>query len=332
MDNVGDTLLREQLLKRREKLHTVISKSERDESLMHLMHEVDLALEKMDKDKYGLCESCHEPIEKERLVVDPLIRNCLDHLTTAEQRILEQDLDLAYRIQNELLPKQNLTVGDWSTTYHYEPAGPVSGDYCDLIIPKDGDGSLLFLIGDVSGKGVAASMLMAQLHAIFRSLLKAKTSVDQLVEQANRLFCEATMLTHFATLVCGFADPSGEVEICNAGHCLPLLIRRDRIERIESTGFPLGMFCEGKFATIKAKLAPEDCLFLYSDGLSEARSESNIQYGEERVMDLISKRNSDTPQGIVKACLKDLRMFCSGTPMNDDLTIMVIQRVSMEGR
>ena len=326
MDNVKDDHLREQLFNRREKLTAVISKSERSESLEHLLLEVDTALEKMDKGRYGLCESCHEPIEEERLVVDPLIRNCLDHLTTTEQRVLEQDLDLAYQIQEKLLPKQNLTVGGWSTAFHYEPAGPVSGDYCDLIIPKEEDGSLLFLIGDVSGKGVAASMLMAHLHAIFRSLIKDDISVDQLVEQANRLFCEATMLTHFATLVCGLAKPSGEVEICNAGHCFPLLLRGDRIEYIESTGFPLGMFCAGQFSTKEVELAPGDSLFLYSDGLSEARNESNHQYGETRIMDLISKRSTAVPQAIIEVCLKDLMKFRSGVPMTDDMTMMIIQR------
>jgi sigma-B regulation protein RsbU (phosphoserine phosphatase) len=327
MEEVRDVDLREQILQRREKLQTALSKSERNESLMNLLHEVDVALEKMHKGTYGLCEACHESIEKERLTVDPLIRNCLDHLTPTEQRVLEQDLDLAYEIQNVLLPKQDFTVGGWSTSYIYKPAGPVSGDYLDLIIPEEGDGSLVFLLGDVSGKGVAASMLMANLHAIFRSLVKVNIPIDKLVEKANRLFCEATMLTHFATLVCGLAKPSGEIEICNAGHCFPLLMKEDGIERIESTGFPLGMFCGGQFSTKKVKLAQGDSLFLYSDGLSEARNGSNILYGDKRLTTLIGKKKEATPRGLVEACIKDLKSFQSGFPMSDDLTMMAIQRV-----
>lgn len=295
MDETRDVNLKEQLLIRKKRLETSIEESKGNETLFNLMHEVDAALEKMDKGTYGLCEACHESIEKERLAVDPLIRNCIDHLTPTEQRVLEQDLDLAYEIQKVLLPKQNFTVGAWITTYHYEPTGPVSGDYLDLIIPEKGDGSLIFLLGDVSGKGVAASMLMAHLHAIFRSLIKVNISIDKLVEKANRVFCEATMLTHFASLVCGIAKPSGEIEICNAGHCFPLLIKEDSIERIESTSFPLGMFCGGQFSTKKVKLALGDSLFLYSDGLSEARNGSNILYGDERLTSLISKKNKATP-------------------------------------
>jgi len=326
MASARDAHLREQLLLRRQKLETAIKESKSTESLVNLLHEVDEALGKIDKDTYGLCETCNEPIEPERLVVDPFCRNCIDHLTPEEQRVLERDLDLAYQIQDALLPRQDLTFGDWATAYYYEPAGPVSGDYCDLIAPYGEDESMLFLLGDVTGKGVAASLLMAHLHAIFRSLRKADLTVTQLVEQANRLFCEGTMTTHFATLVCGMAHPSGEVEICNAGHPFPFLFQGSNVERIPSTGLALGMFCTEKFSTEKIKLAPGDYIFLYSDGLSEARNKSNIQYGEEQLPALINKRSGVSPQELISGCLEDLTDFQSGAPKTDDLTMMVIRR------
>jgi sigma-B regulation protein RsbU (phosphoserine phosphatase) len=327
MEEARDIDLKEQILQRKEKLQSALSKSGQNESLIKLLHEVDVALEKMNKGTYGLCEACHEPIEEGRLPVDPFVRNCIEHLTPTEQRVLEQDLDLAYEIQNVLLPKQNIAVGGWSTSYIYKPAGPVSGDYLDIVIPEEEDGSFVFLLGDVSGKGVAASMLMANLHAIFRSLTKVDIPIDKLLEKANRLFCEATMLTHFATLVCGLAKPSGEIEICNAGHSFPLLIKEDGIEHIESTGFPLGMFCGGQFSTKKIKLAQGNSLFLYSDGLSEARNGSNFLYGDERLITLISKNYKTNPPGLIAVCLEDLKSFQSGFPVSDDLTMMAIQRV-----
>jgi sigma-B regulation protein RsbU (phosphoserine phosphatase) len=328
MEEARDIDLKEQILQRREKLQAALSKSGRNESLIKLLHEVDVALEKMQKGTYGLCEACHEPIEEGRLPIDPFIRNCIDHLTPKEQRVLEQDLDLAYEIQNVLLPKQNIAVEGWATSFIYEPAGPVSGDYLDIVIPEEEEESLLFLLGDVSGKGVAASMLMANLHAIFRSLIKVDVPIAKLLEKANRLFCEATMLTHYATLVCGLADPSGEIEICNAGHSFPLLIKKDGIERIESTGFPLGMFCGGQFSTKRIKLARGDSLFLYSDGLSEARNGSNLFYGDERLATVIGKNYNMNPSDLIEACLEDLRNFQSGFPLSDDLSVMVIQRLS----
>jgi len=135
------------------------------------------------------------------------------------------------------------------------------------------------------------------------------------------------MSTHFATLVCGKANTSGEVEICNAGHCYPLLVRGESVERIQSTGLALGMFCAGQFSTEKVKLAPGDILFLYSDGLSEARNKSNIQYGEERLAALITKRSAVSPQELIGVCLEDLENFRSGAPKTDDLTMMVVRRV-----
>lgn len=327
MSTVKDTALRGQLLDRKQRLQSAISRSHESEHLVHLLHEVDSTLEKMDSGTFGLCEICHEEIEHERLVVDPLARNCLDHLTSAEQRALEHDLDLAFQIQGALLPRQNFTVGGWTTAYHYEAAGPVSGDYCDIVIPQDEEGSLLFLLGDVSGKGVAASILMAHLHAIFRSLMKDSLPINQLVEQANRLFCEGTMSTHFATLVCGKGNTTGEVEICNAGHCLPLLVRRDRVEIIPSTGLPIGMFCSGQYLSERVTLEIGDSLILYSDGFSEARNTTDIQFGVERLSALVSERRALSPPELIGTCLDELKSFRSGAPRTDDLTMMVVRRL-----
>jgi len=123
------------------------------------------------------------------------------------------------------------------------------------------------------------------------------------------------------------ANTSGEVEICNAGHCYPLLVRGESVERIQSTGLALGMFCAGQFSTEKVKLAPGDSLFLYSDGLSEALNKSNIQYGEERLFALLSKRNTVSPRELIDICLEDLIHFRSEAPKTDDLTMMVVQRL-----
>ena len=100
-----------------------------------------------------------------------------------------------------------------------QPVGAVGGDYCELIVLDDGK-SFFFAVGDVAGKGVAASLLMTHLSAIFRSLLSLDLSLADVVSRANRLFCESTAPAHYATLVCGRATANG-VELCNAGHCRP---------------------------------------------------------------------------------------------------------------
>src|SRR6202041_3326420 len=117
----------------------------------------------------------------------------------------------------------------------------VSGDYCYLILPPSPDGKLIFLLGDVSGKGVAASLLMTHLHAMFRALSGIGLELDRLMEMANRMFCESTIAGQFATLVCGRAGQCGEIEIASAGHFPVLLSSKDGVKHLEATGLPLGM-------------------------------------------------------------------------------------------
>jgi len=180
--------IRTQLSERRNSLATAMERMGRSDHLTHLLREVDDALGKLNKGTYGICETCGDAIEGERLAIDPLIRNCLDHLTPMEQRILEHDLDLAHQVQSAFLPKRGARLGPWSVAYHYEAAGPVSGDYLDIVPLQHDPGSFLFLMGDVTGKGVAASILMSQLHAIFRSLSRSMLPLGELLKQANRLF------------------------------------------------------------------------------------------------------------------------------------------------
>jgi phosphoserine phosphatase RsbU/P len=324
--DITEALIREQLLVRRDRLESAIA-SKGGPDLVHLLDEVDAALERMDSGTYGICDVCHEPVEEERLIADPLVRYCLDHLSPEEQAALENDLKLAAQMQRELLPRQNLVSNGWRISYHYQPVGLVSGDYCDLILRDPGSTSLFFLLGDASGKGIAASMLMAHLHAIFRTLVGSGLAVEDLVERAGRIFCEATMAPYFATLVCGRADASGKVELCNAGHCPPLLIRDRTATRLElDTGLPLGMFSDGSYSARAFELSPGDCLFLYTDGLSEARSRGDEEYGEERLRRTLATCYRLSPQGLIDSSIRDWKAFLSGSPAADDVTVMSIVR------
>ncbi len=328
MAAITDPFLRAQLEQRRQKLEAAMANSSAGEPLAQLLREVDSALERMQNGTYGLCQTCHESIEAERLIANPLVRYCLDHLTAEQQRALERDLELAGRIQAALLPKRQVRRDGWEVHYHYEPAGPVSGDYCDLIDTENAAGDLFFLLGDVSGKGVAASMLMSHLHAMFRSLTTVGLPVDELVGRANRVFCESTIAGQFATLICGRAGRSGEVEICNAGHCPVLAVSKSGVSSIDATGVPLGMFCDSLYAVRKTRLAPGDTLFLYTDGVSEAQDGSCAEYGLRRLSQFVGERHALGPQALAAACLEDLRRFSAGAAQTDDLTILVIRRAA----
>ena len=332
---ITDRYLREQLEQRRAALKTTISSIPTVESsasatpLVDLLHEVDSAVRRMDQGTYGLCEACHETIEKERLIADPLTRLCLDHLTGDEQRALERDLELASRIQRGLLPQADLRYRDWGIHYHYRPAGMVSGDYCDVISPASNDGKLVFLLGDVAGKGVAASLLMTHLHAMFRSLSGIGLELDKLLEMANRVFCESTMAGQYATLICGRAGQAGEIEIASAGHFPALLVAKDGVQQIGSTGLPLGMFATSRYTVRQVRLEARDSLLLYTDGISEASGPSGQEYGIGGLSLAAGQHHGRSPKELVAACLEDVKRYSLGARPADDQTLMAIQRGSL---
>lgn len=310
-----------QLEKRKQRLETAIQQEPHDANLKGLLREVDSALDRFAAGTYGLCETCHDTVERDRLLADPLIRYCLDHLTEFERAALQRDLDLASELQRRLLPPSDLRAAGWEASYHYAPVGPVSGDYCDLY-PYDGQ--LFFVLGDVSGKGVAASMRMAQLHALFRSLIGMGLPLKEIVVHVNRFLCDCALAGQYATLACGHARQGGDVELFNAGHLPVMFVRQGQVGQLESTSMPLGMFRETPFTSASLQLGKGDLFFLYSDGLSEARGEDD-EFGIDRVMHLVGRLAACSASGLISACLEDLRGFTGAKSGVDDLTLLAIR-------
>ncbi|MGD8377936.1 MAG: SpoIIE family protein phosphatase, partial [Acidobacteriota bacterium] len=269
---------RHQLEERRRRLVARPELRERRD-VRRLLREVDAALARIDRGAFGACGGCHERIETDRLLADPLTGVCLDCLTREQAAALERDLELAASIQDGLLPPADLRAAGWRIAYRYRPLGTVSGDYCDVLTPADPGEPLHFLLGDVAGKGVAASLLMASLHAIFRSLAPTGLPLHALVERANRLFCESTLTSSYATVVAGRLFPSGTLEVVNAGHPAPLIAGAEGSLEVPATGLPLGLFCEATFESIRLDLGAGDLLLLYTDGVSEARNGAREAYG-----------------------------------------------------
>jgi sigma-B regulation protein RsbU (phosphoserine phosphatase) len=313
-------VLRDQLLVRREKLQAAVTRSQ-TANLVQLLEQVDKALEKVETGVYGICEECNGSIEARRVLADPLARVCLECLKPSEQRALEQDLALAARIQAGLLPQQDLQAAGWRVSYHYEPAGLVSGDYCDIVAH---DRDLFFMVGDVSGKGVAASMLMANLHAMFRVLIPTGLPLPQLVERANRIFSDSTLPTQYATLIVGRAAECGEVEICNGGHLPPIHLSRSGISTIRPAALPVGMFHDQQFLSTRVSLAPGDSLVIYTDGFIESQASDGAEYGDQRLSQILQSRHGHGSRELVDACLQDVRSFRSELPKVDDQTLVVM--------
>ena len=149
---------RGQLANRRARLERTIADLNQPADLLLLLNDVDAALSRLDGGSYGECAVCHTEIAADDLLANPTASYCLCELTPERQRALERDLTLAWRVQAALLPAPDLAVSGWQAHYRYIPNGPVSGDYCDLIVTDANPAAeFYFMLGDVSGKGVAAS-------------------------------------------------------------------------------------------------------------------------------------------------------------------------------
>lgn len=317
-----DGMLHQQLLDRQTRLRSAQTQVGFDRDVSRLLGEVDAALARFDAGTYGLCETCHDPIEPERLMADPLTRVCLGDLTDKQRHNLEDDLQLAAAIQKGLLPNQELKSHFASVDFVYHPAGIVSGDYCDVIAH---DGEVYFVLGDVSGKGVAASLLMSNLQAMFRLMVPLGMPLHDLMVRANRLFCESTMANQYATLVFGKINEQGMAELYNAGHLAPIVVKSGDAVAVESSGLPLGMFCDSSFTPSTLKLEPGETILLYSDGVTEACDHDGNEFTFARLLGSVKEAFRQGPTELVKQSLTAVEDFCAGAAKTDDLTIMALK-------
>lgn len=320
-------VLRHQLEDRKDRLEQAVTRAGPEEDLVRLLQQVDTALSRLGTDDYGLCLVCRGHVEEQELLANPLLPYCLCDLTPDQQKALEHDLGMAWKIQSALLPDPDLLSDGWDAHYRYEPAGPVSGDYVDLWTREGEEGSLYFAVGDVSGKGVAASLLMAHLHAFFHSQPQGRADLVDLVERANRVLLASTLPTHYATLVVGRTDADGGVEIVNAGHCPPLVARAGMVETMSSTGFPIGLMDDKPYRSRRFRLTPGEALVLYTDGLTEARREDGTEYGAGRIESVLLDGGRGEPRRIVTRLRDDLSVFLDGASRGDDLTVLALRRV-----
>jgi sigma-B regulation protein RsbU (phosphoserine phosphatase) len=315
---VLDSLLHGELIGRLQKLQTAASRDRDNAEFNHFLGEVDAALKRFEDRTYGLCEECHAPIEPERLLADPLVRFCLGDLTPKQRQALEDDLELAAQIQQGLLPRAEFENEAWKVDYVYQPAGVVSGDYVD-VIRKDGE--LHFVLGDVSGKGMAASLLMSNLHAMFHSMIPLNIPIVELMDRANRIFCESTLSNQYATLIYGKVDSRGEVELSNAGHLPPIVIKNGVKGELSFAGLPLGMFSDAEFETSKLTLGSGDSLFLFTDGVTETIDADGLEFGTDRLFEAL---NGGETKKLISNCLDRVAAFRGNAERRDDLTMLTV--------
>ena len=315
--------LRDELARRRQRLVAASSRSA-ERQITDLLTAVDDALSRFEDGSYGVCRTCHDPIERDLLAGNPLIRVCLECLSTDARHALERDLEHAATIQTRLLPPPDFTVGGWEGHYVYHPHGAVSGDFVDVI--PDG-GSTLVLVGDVSGKGVAAALLMSHLSAVFRGLVGSGSDLAGVMNRANRMFGSAIPPGSFVTLVAARLGPAGAVEISNAGH-VPPLYHNGRVHRLPPDGVPLGLFCESVYTTQSLQLNRGERLVLATDGLIESTDPDHTEFGLDALAAAIAEYPDADPRELASLVIGEVSHFRQGHPAADDTAVMVVRRTS----
>jgi phosphoserine phosphatase RsbU/P len=250
------------------------------------------------------------------------ISNARMHESIVKHQLLEQDLELAKKIQGRFLPRETPEVDGYSFRPEYVSALDVGGDYFDFI-PLPG-GSLGITAGDVSGKGVSAALYMAKLSSEMRYHSAAISSPGQILERVNRALMRDFEDGMFATLVFLALDPARRhVTLASAGHLDPLVRSAAGVVRKISLtrGAPLGVVDDAHFAEQSVDLAAGDVVVLYTDGVTEATNAKNELLGDDR-LELLVARAGSTADEVCEAILSGVWRFLDGAVQNDDITIV----------
>jgi len=249
--------------------------------------------------------------------------------TTALKERMESELKVAHDIQMSILPKMFPPFPDRTEFDIYaiiQPAKEVGGDFYDFFqIDQD---HLCFVIADVSGKGIPASLFMA----VTKTLIKAKAAVgltpDRIVLRVNEELCIGNDNNMFVTIFCGILNIfTGEMEYTNGGHNPPLIIRKTgEVSILKSTGgIVVGVIDDAKYSADKIVLEPGDSIYLYTDGVNEAMNKNGELFSDKRLEDAIIRLKGKSINEIVDGIMAEIEHFAQDAPQSDDITMMVIQ-------
>jgi sigma-B regulation protein RsbU (phosphoserine phosphatase) len=223
-----------------------------------------------------------------------------------------------------LVPSEPLRFGSWEVTGRVTPARQVGGDFFDYFVISDE--RLGFPIGDVSGKGMPAALLMMTAQTYLRVCCNSDRPLPEKLSQLNQNVINSVQPGKFITLFCGELDPArGLLRFVNAGHNYPLLRRADgSLEPLIEGGLMLGIVEDPAFVQGEVSMAPGDTLLLYSDGVSEAMDLRGQDYGEERLQEIWRRNVTLPPAESIARLMGDVALFRGDAPQSDDITLVVL--------
>jgi sigma-B regulation protein RsbU (phosphoserine phosphatase) len=241
-----------------------------------------------------------------------------------EMRRLEEDMRVAAEIQRGLLPESAPTVPGYGVVGFNQPCRTVGGDYYDFALQQ---GCLLLALGDVSGKGTGAALLMTVLRAAVRGLW-ADASISEAVSRINSTVCQNVTSGKYVTFfMARLAPETGKVSYVNAGHNPPLLVRGNgAVETLGEGGMVLGLFDSIPYAEGAAELRATDTLLIFSDGVTETFSPKGDEFGDARLAEVAVRGRGLDAAGLQTEILRELEAFAAGTKATDDRTLIVLKR------
>jgi len=257
----------------------------------------------------------------------------IEHARLAEveqsEKLMELEFAQAREIQSMLLPTEAPVYPGYDLAGHNLPCRTVGGDYFDFV--PYADGRVALAVGDVSGKGLPAALLMSSLQARVQMLRETGLDPASAVTVLNRNLAERCPAGKFITFFYAVLDPAtGSLTYSNAGHNYPLLLRADgSVEQLSGGGMVLGLFPTLSYELRETKLGPGDILALYSDGVTEALSPLGDEFGEEGLAEFLQNRRTESCSNLVSGLIEYLRTWHGSSNFNDDFTIVLVKRAEL---
>jgi len=264
------------------------------------------------------------------LIFSFLIINFLLAFELADKLIVKDDLEMAKKIQTSLMPEVAVENKHYDITAFSEAAHDVGGDYFDLIESEKSE-KLFIVIGDISGKGMAAALYMVRVQAIVHFLIENHSDVKEIIIQLKKYFAKKLKREYFLTITIASIDKKGKVRFCRAGHTPVLHYKKSKNEFdvINPKGIGIGLNDKGMFEkTLSEEIIAtekDDILFFYTDGVTEMMNMAKLQFGEERIKKIIIENAEKSAEEIKEKILKTIQRFRANAPVNDDLTLVLLK-------
>jgi phosphoserine phosphatase RsbU/P len=245
------------------------------------------------------------------------------------QRSFRGDLEAAKDAQQAFFPEQTMSIPCVSRETLYQPARGIGGDYYDLLALQRGRWGIA--IGDVSGKGIGAALIMASLQASLKfHALQPHLKLSTLIGDVNRFVYGSSPTNIFATLFYAEYEPAKRLlHYVNAGHNPPLVLRPKNgsceIFQLPTTGIPLGISADSQFASAALQFEIDDVLVAYTDGITEAENRQQEPWGQQGLEALLKSCSLKGPKEIINAILEQVSAFANGQPQHDDITLLVMR-------